>query len=74
MGAVIPMIQTRHAKAQGTFAAVYIAAERMGCSVDLALRVARNAKQRVLEGDASPARVVADSTATLRTEAPKVLA
>lgn len=61
-------------RADGVFAAVNIAARRMGFSDDMALRAARNARLRFLKGDQSAARVTADAKAGLRVSADKVLA
>lgn len=61
-------------RADGVFAAVNIAARRMGYSDDMALRAARNARLRFLKGDQSAARVTADAKAGLRVSANKVLA
>lgn len=74
MGTVVNLHDTRQAKAAGAFAAVAIAADRMGFSPERAVILARAAKLKVLNGESSPARAVADGTAQLRTEAPKVLA
>lgn len=61
-------------RADGVFAAVNIAARRMGYSDDMALRAARNARQRFVKGNQSAARVTADAKAGLRVAADKVLA
>lgn len=74
MGQVIQLHQTKQAKASGVFAAVNIAARNMGYSGQMALRVAQDAKKRYLEGGTSPARVVSDNRALLRTRAEPVLA
>jgi hypothetical protein len=74
MGQVIQLHATRQAKAAGVFAAVAIAADRMGFSPERAVILARAAKLRVLGSPDSPARVVADAKAELRRDAPKVLA
>ena len=71
MGQVIHLHQTKQAKAEGVFAAVNIAARRMGISDMDALLAARDAKDRALKGKDSPARVVSDAKATLRQEAPE---
>lgn len=74
MSNVIPLHQHRQAKAQGVFAAINIAARRMGYSENIAFRAARDAKDRALKGKDSPARVVADAKATLRQTAPEMWA
>ena len=56
-------------RADGVFAAVNIAARRMGYSDEFALRVARNAKLKFLRGDVSSAKVVADAKADMRAQA-----
>lgn len=71
---IIPLHTTRQAKAEGVFAAINIAARRMGYSDELALRAARKAKQDVLSKAASPARIYSTANAELRMDAPKVLA
>jgi len=73
MSAVIIRLQdTRAAKAKGVFAAVNIAARRMGYNPTLALRAAQKAERLFREGPASPAKAVADANATLRAHAPAV--
>ena len=71
MGQVISILSSKKRKAEGAFAAVNIAARRMGYSDTLALLKARDAKDRVLKGKDSPARVVSDAMAMLRLEAPE---
>lgn len=71
MAQVIQLHDSLRAKAAGAFAAVNIAARRMGFSEELALRAARSARQRVLDRDGSPASVVADTKAELRADAPE---
>lgn len=61
-------------RADGVFAAVNIAARRMGYSDDLALREARNAKLLFLRGDKSSAAVVAEAKASMRSRAEGLLA
>jgi hypothetical protein len=43
----------------------------MGFSEQLALRAAQSASQRVLDHDGSPASIVADTKAELRSDAPE---
>lgn len=71
MGQVISILSSKKAKAEGVFAAVNIAARRMGYSERLALLAARDAKDRASKGKDSPARVVSDAKAMLRLEAPE---
>lgn len=71
---IIHMHETRQAKAQGVFAAVNIAARRLGYSDTLALRAAQRARQRYQAGGVSPARVIADMRAELRGNAEGQLA
>lgn len=71
---VIPLHTTKQAKANGVFAAINIAARRMGRTNDDALRAAIAAKRAYLAGGRSPARVVADERAALRQAAEQVLA
>ena len=52
-------------RAAGAFAAVNIAARRMGYAEHLAYRAARLARTEVLEGKQSAARAVADMKADL---------
>ncbi|WP_282259675.1 hypothetical protein [Stenotrophomonas sp. PS02301] len=52
-------------RAAGAFAAVNIAARRMGYAEHLAYRAARLARNEVLEGKKSAARAVADMKADL---------
>lgn len=66
MSAVINLHETRAAKAAGVFAAVNIAARRMGCSGSIALQAARRAKQRYQAGGVSPAMVISQQNAQLR--------
>lgn len=61
-------------RADGVFAAVNIAARRMGYSDEFALRVARNAKLKFLRGDVSGAKVVADAKADMRVQSEGLLA
>ena len=61
-------------RADGVFAAVNIAARRMGYSDDFALREARNAKLRFLRGDKSGAAVVAEAKAAMRVQSEGLLA
>ena len=56
------------------FAAVNIAARRMGYSDDFALREARNAKLKFLRGDKSSAAVVAEAKASMRVQSEGLLA
>lgn len=69
---IINLHDTRTAKGRGVFAAVNIAARRMGYSPFLALRAAQKAERAFHEGPGSPAIVVADAKAALRTDAPAV--
>jgi len=61
-------------RADGVFAAVNIAARRMGYSDDFALREARNAKLLFLRGDKSGAAVVAEAKASMRAKVEGLLA
>lgn len=74
MGIVIPLHQTKQAKAQGIFAQINIAARRLGFSENLAFRAAQKAKQQYLDGAGSPARVVSITRAGLRQQAEPVVA
>lgn len=74
MSNVVQLHQHRQTKAQGVFTAINIAARRMGYSATLAFRAARDAKDRALKGEGSPARVVSDATAALRQTAPEMRA
>jgi hypothetical protein len=65
---VIHMHQAKAAKADGVFAAVNIAARRMGYSESMAFRVARQAKAQFKIGHRSAAKVVSDVKASLRTD------
>lgn len=56
-------------RADGVFAAVNIAARRMGFGDDAAQRAASNAKLKFLRGDESSAKVVADAKAAMRDRA-----
>jgi len=72
MSNVVPFVRPQiNEKADGVFAAINIAARRMGYSAKLALLAARGAKEKTLKGKDSPARVVADAKANLRKEAPE---
>ncbi len=66
---VIHLHDTKQAKADGVFAAVNIAARRMGYSDSMALRVAREAKTQFKNGTRSAARVVSEVKASLRQDA-----
>ena len=74
MSKVIHLHETRSAKAQGVFAAVNIAARRLGYGDRLALRAAQRARDAFTAGGQSAARVVADSKADLRINAEPVSA
>ena len=75
MSTVVPFVRPVTAqRADGVFAAVNIAARRLGFSDEMALRAARNARQRFLSGGQSAAKVASDAKATLRVSADKVLA
>lgn len=74
MSNVIQLHTTKHAKAQGVFAAINIAARRMGCNGDAAVRAAAAAKRAYLAGGRSPARVIADQRAALLRDVDQVLA
>ncbi len=71
---IIQMHQTMAARAQGAFAAVNIAARRLGYSERLAFDAARKAKQRVLAGNGSAAKAVSLASAELRASADRVQA
>ena len=72
MGQVLAFVRPQiNKKADGVFAAINIAARRMGYSDTLALLKARDAKDKALKGQESPARVVSDAKAMLRLEAPE---
>ena len=72
MGQILAFVRPQiNEKADGVFAAINIAARRMGYSENLAFRAARDAKDRALKGKDSPARVVSDASAALRKEAPE---
>lgn len=62
------------ARADGVFAAVNIAARRLGYSDALALRAARASKDEFRNGRQSAARVVSDALAELRQSAEQVSA
>lgn len=66
MSNVIPLHQTKQAKAKGVFAQINIAARALGYSDQFALRAAQRARDAYLQGGKSPARVVSDSRAELR--------
>lgn len=74
MGQVIHLHQTRPARAQGVALAVAIAAERLGCSPERAVILAKAASLRFLGGTSSAAKVVSDEKARLLRDTPKVLA
>jgi hypothetical protein len=75
MSAVIIQIhQTKPGKAQGVFAAVNIAARRMGYSDTLALRAAQRARDAYESGGRSAGWVIAQAHAKLRNDAPAVCA
>ena len=69
---VIRLQDTRAAKAKGVFAAVNIAARRLGYNPTLALRAAQRAERLFREGSASPAKTVSIANAALRADAPVV--
>lgn len=72
---ILPFARPQRAvHADGAFAAVNIAARRMGYSEHLALRAARVARKDVMEGKGSAACVVAQVKAHLALAAKKVLA
>ncbi|GAB3388276.1 hypothetical protein [Lysobacter fragariae] len=56
-------------RADGVFAAINVAARRMGYSDSLAYRAARQAKQQYQRGKESAAKVVSDFRAELRLSA-----
>ena len=63
---ILPFAPTvRIQRAEGAFAAVNIAARRMGYAEHLAYRAARLAKREVLDGKKSAAKAVADMKADL---------
>jgi len=66
---IVQLHETRQAKAQGVFAAVNIAARRMGYSDQVALRAAQRAREAYQAGGHSAARVIADQRALLRQSA-----
>ena len=75
MSAVIIQIhQTKPGKAQGVFAAVNIAARRMGYSDTLAVRAAQCARDAYESGDRSAAWVIAQARAKLLSDAPAACA
>ena len=74
MGQIIPLDVVTRTRAEGVFAAINIAARRMGFSDERAVILARAAKLRMLRGSDSAARVVSQETAKLRESAPRVLA
>jgi nucleotidyltransferase/DNA polymerase involved in DNA repair len=75
MSTVVPFQRPMAAqRADGVFAAVNIAARRLGYSDALAFRAAREAKQRFLAGTHSAARIVANTNAELRSTAEQVSA
>ena len=75
MSNVVPFQRPMAAqRADGVFAAVNIAARRLGYSDALALRAAREAKHAFRSGKASAARVVSQVTARLRNSAEQVSA
>jgi hypothetical protein len=74
MGIVIPLHETKQAKAQGVFAQINIAARNLGYSDHLAFRAAQDAKREYLKGGASAGRVVSLVRAGLRKHAEPVCA
>ena len=72
MSNVIQMHQARPARAQGVFAAINIAARRMGLKDHMALQYARRARDDYNAGTRSAAAVIADWNATLRAVQTKV--
>jgi hypothetical protein len=71
-GQVVPIHTTKQGKAQGVFAAINIAARRMGLKDHVALQYARRAREDYNGGTRSAAAVIADWTATLRAVQAKV--
>jgi nucleotidyltransferase/DNA polymerase involved in DNA repair len=65
---------TSKQRADGVFAAVNIAARRLGLSDADALREARNARAAYANGRSSAARIVSRATAALRCSAEQVSA
>lgn len=66
MSNVIPLHTHRRAKASGAFAAVAIAASRMGFSPEDAERFAASARAAVMRTSCSPAAAVSLAKAQLR--------
>lgn len=64
---ILPFVRPQRCEnADGAFAAVNIAARRMGYAPHLAYRAARLAKREVLEGKKSAAKAVSDMTSDLK--------
>jgi hypothetical protein len=71
---VIHLHSIKGEKADGVFAAVNIAARRMGYSDTLALRAAQQARDAYRRDPSSPARAVSTAKAELRQASPRILA
>ncbi|MBN7138966.1 hypothetical protein A7A76_07645 [Lysobacter enzymogenes] len=74
MSNVIPLHAHRIAKGSGVFAAVAIAATRMGFTPEDAERFAASARAAVLRTSCSPAAAVSQAKAKLRAQSQEQLA
>ena len=71
---IIPLHGARAQRANGAFAAVNIAARRMGLDESIAYSMARQAKRDVLTGAGSAASVVSRIKASMREQSEGLLA
>lgn len=71
---VISLAAVKQSKEEGVFAAVNIAARRMGYSEVLALRAAQRARDEFKAGGKSAAKVVSEVRADLRHQSQGLLA